>query len=243
MSDLPEHRKIEDFSGGWVVVETFYEFGQGFRNQIRVRPIASEGFSPEVRVQCSTKMRKKHPVGTLFRLYLYPRDAGAKPMLSARNSEYYEVVDREEIEKSNQAKRNRSKTFSEGELSKRVSWLLENPVFLKVAPAGNAKPRRMKKEHLAIQRSPEVTAWVRHNASGKCELCKREAPFQDCAGLPFLEAHHVVPLAQGGPDTVENTVAVCPNCHRALHLSGEAAKLVKKLYSSVPRLRKPTRDM
>ena len=224
------------------MVETFYAFGEGSRNRVRVRPIASEGFAPNVRVQCSTRMRKEHPVGTLFRLYLYPRDAGASPMLSARNSEYYEIVDPEEIEKSKAAKKNRAKTFNRERLSERVTWLLEHPVFLKSPPSGNAKPNAKKSEHMIIQRSPEVAAWVRFNAEGKCELCKRKAPFQDRNGLPFLEVHHVVPLAQGGPDTTENTVAICPNCHRALHLSGKADKLEEKLYSSVTRLRRPMSD-
>ncbi|MFM0350878.1 HNH endonuclease [Paraburkholderia sp. RL17-347-BIC-D] len=26
-----------------------------------------------------------------------------------------------------------------------------------------------------------------------------------------------MPLAQGGPDTVANAIALCPNCHRERH--------------------------
>jgi 5-methylcytosine-specific restriction endonuclease McrA len=29
--------------------------------------------------------------------------------------------------------------------------------------------------------------------------------------------HHVKQLAHGGEDTVENAIAVCPNCHRKAH--------------------------
>jgi len=32
-----------------------------------------------------------------------------------------------------------------------------------------------------------------------------------------LEVHHKVPLAEGGDDTVENAIALCPNCHRHAH--------------------------
>ncbi|HDR7378766.1 TPA: HNH endonuclease [Bacillus toyonensis] len=36
-------------------------------------------------------------------------------------------------------------------------------------------------------------------------------------GTPYLEVHHVVPLATGGEDSVENAVALCQNCHRKAH--------------------------
>jgi len=34
---------------------------------------------------------------------------------------------------------------------------------------------------------------------------------------PYLEVHHMIQLADGGEDTTENAVALCPNCHRQLH--------------------------
>jgi 5-methylcytosine-specific restriction protein A len=61
--------------------------------------------------------------------------------------------------------------------------------------------------------------WVLKRASGVCEACGLEGPFKTGVGVPFLEVHHVVPLAEGGSDTVNNAVALCPNCHRALHLA------------------------
>ncbi|WP_330847424.1 HNH endonuclease signature motif containing protein [Alicycliphilus denitrificans] len=36
-------------------------------------------------------------------------------------------------------------------------------------------------------------------------------------GTPYLKVHHRVHLAHGGPDTVANTLALCPNCHRLRH--------------------------
>jgi 5-methylcytosine-specific restriction protein A len=76
--------------------------------------------------------------------------------------------------------------------------------------------------------------WVAENAyrraRGKCELCSEPAPFKDRKGDPYLEVHHVQRLADGGPDTVENTVALCPNCHRKMHslnLKADQQSLVK----------------
>lgn len=34
---------------------------------------------------------------------------------------------------------------------------------------------------------------------------------------PYLEVHHIIFLAQGGDDTVDNAEALCPNCHRRKH--------------------------
>jgi 5-methylcytosine-specific restriction protein A len=59
---------------------------------------------------------------------------------------------------------------------------------------------------------------ARRRTAGRCELCKQEAPFKDKMGEPFLEVHHVVWLAKGGKDSIENTVALCPNCHRIMHV-------------------------
>ncbi|MHC1750389.1 MAG: HNH endonuclease [Cellulosilyticaceae bacterium] len=52
-----------------------------------------------------------------------------------------------------------------------------------------------------------------------CERCGATAPFIRASdGTPYLEVHHKIRLADGGEDTVENAMTVCPNCHRELHL-------------------------
>jgi 5-methylcytosine-specific restriction protein A len=43
-------------------------------------------------------------------------------------------------------------------------------------------------------------------------------------------------LAQQGSDTVANAVALCPNCHRAVHHSKDALALIERLYQQVLRL-------
>jgi 5-methylcytosine-specific restriction protein A len=67
-------------------------------------------------------------------------------------------------------------------------------------------------------RNPDVVAEVTYRADGRCELCRKLAPFRRAKdGSAYLEVHHLIKLADGGPDTVENAVAICPNCHRKLH--------------------------
>lgn len=45
-----------------------------------------------------------------------------------------------------------------------------------------------------------------------------EAPFQDSMGNPFLESHHIDWLSREGKDSIENVMALCPNCHRKMHI-------------------------
>lgn len=62
-----------------------------------------------------------------------------------------------------------------------------------------------------------VSEYAKRRANGYCQLCGSPAPFLDKDGKPFLETHHVIWLAEGGSDSVDNTVALCPNCHRKMH--------------------------
>jgi 5-methylcytosine-specific restriction endonuclease McrA len=107
------------------------------------------------------------------------------------------------------------------------------------APKGNQNPRATVAPVTQYQRDPAVKAWVLREAKGVCECCNNPAPFKGQDGTPFLEVHHVVKLADDGPDTITNAVAICPNCHRELHYGGRARELVETLYDKVRRLVRP----
>lgn len=80
------------------------------------------------------------------------------------------------------------------------------------------KPRTIQVTTTVFERNPDVVAEVLFLANGVCQLCERPAPFlRRSNNEPYLEVHHVVPLSEGGDDTVENCVAICPNCHRKAH--------------------------
>jgi transcriptional regulator with XRE-family HTH domain len=55
-------------------------------------------------------------------------------------------------------------------------------------------------------------------ANGRCQLCGLKAPFRDADGTLYLEPHHLVPYSNGGSDTIENMVALCPNCIRKIEI-------------------------
>jgi predicted HNH restriction endonuclease len=67
-------------------------------------------------------------------------------------------------------------------------------------------------------RNRHVVAERLYIANGICEMCGNPAPFSRYIdGQPYLEVHHVKPLSENGPDSVENTQALCPNCHSEIH--------------------------
>ncbi|MGG2093484.1 HNH endonuclease signature motif containing protein [Bacillus sp. S13(2024)] len=82
----------------------------------------------------------------------------------------------------------------------------------------NKKPGIIQVITTNYRRNPDVVAEVLERAKGICEYCHQPAPFIRVSdGTPYLEVHHVLPLAEGGEDTVTNAVAICPNCHRKAH--------------------------
>lgn len=80
-----------------------------------------------------------------------------------------------------------------------------------------------KKEVTTVQvtRDPYIAELAKRRANGICQLCLQQAPFNKLNGDPYLESHHIKWLANGGEDSIKNTVALCPNCHRKMHVVGE----------------------
>lgn len=86
------------------------------------------------------------------------------------------------------------------------------------------RPQRVPVVVLAYIRNPDVVAEVLERAAGTCERCSKPAPFlRKKDQSPYLEVHHKRQLADGGEDSVENAIALCPNCHRESHYGASAA--------------------
>jgi len=82
----------------------------------------------------------------------------------------------------------------------------------------SAIPDRVQVVSNAFRRNPDVIVEVLLRADGICESCGKPAPFKRASdGSPYLEIHHCLPLSEEGEDTIENAVALCPNCHRKMH--------------------------
>lgn len=88
----------------------------------------------------------------------------------------------------------------------------------RLLPTAGTKPEKHTVSVLVFSRNPHVVAEVLTRSNGRCEDCGSPAPFvKRSDGRPYLEVHHRITLAAGGDDTVENSTALCPNCHRRMH--------------------------
>ena len=81
---------------------------------------------------------------------------------------------------------------------------------------------------LVRDRSAAVRETVLIRAGGFCELCN-EPGFVTAVGSVYLETHHVVTLADGGPDHPSNVVAICPKDHRRAHYAADRDEITIRL--------------
>ena len=113
-----------------------------------------------------------------------------------------------------------SEQFIEKQLATRVERAKLDAREARLARLASAprKPATTSAFSTVYVRNPDVIAEALHLARGMCGGCNKSAPFVRASDrTPYLEVHHRVPLAAGGDDTVENAIALCPNCHRERH--------------------------
>lgn len=85
-------------------------------------------------------------------------------------------------------------------------------------PAEESAPAKILVTTTAYIRNPFVVEAALRRAGGLCHDCGQPGPFISAkTGRPYLEVHHQIQLAHGGADSLQNTVALCPNCHRRRH--------------------------
>ncbi|MGG7160084.1 HNH endonuclease [Clostridium baratii] len=125
--------------------------------------------------------------------------------LRLKNGQDLLPISSETLKKSEKNKEKKAIRLSDDELKERLKRIRKNPGTRIV----NTK---------AYDRDPYVVEYCKRRANGVCELCKKEAPFKKKNGEEFLEIHHINWLSRGGEDSIENTVALCPNCHRKMHV-------------------------
>lgn len=132
-------------------------------------------------------------------------------------------------------KNNYEPTEDEDELDKRVSTLSKS--IRSGKPIGVKNPEKIQQLGLQVfKRDPLVKTWTLNNANGKCEKCEIYGPFEKEDGTIYLEVHHLTTLSDGGSDTVENTIALCPNCHRELHYSKNRFTIISSIKNKIERL-------
>lgn len=90
--------------------------------------------------------------------------------------------------------------------------------ILNRAKKAKGKPSKRDRTATDFVRNPWVVAGALIRAAGKCEMpgCPHQLFTRD-DDKPFLEVHHITPLAEGGDDALINAAGLCPMCHRELH--------------------------
>jgi 5-methylcytosine-specific restriction protein A len=74
------------------------------------------------------------------------------------------------------------------------------------------------------KRDPSVRRKVLDRARGVCELTGTPGFPMENGGI-YLETHHIIPLAEGGPDAVENVIALTATAHRQAHYAENRSEL------------------
>ena len=108
------------------------------------------------------------------------------------------------IHKKQQKKEKEASELSNAELVKRAKYTKKDAEARQVITTN-------------YERNPYIAELAKRRANGVCQLCQKQAPFNNKKGNPYLETHHIIWLSNNGEDTLENTVALCPNCHRKIH--------------------------
>jgi 5-methylcytosine-specific restriction endonuclease McrA len=98
---------------------------------------------------------------------------------------------------------------------------------LRAAALAKASKSATARHRVVIERRREVAikTYALRRADGCCEFCREDAPFRTESGQPYLESHHILRLADSGPDHPENVIGVCPNCHRRAHFAENRHKI------------------
>lgn len=85
-------------------------------------------------------------------------------------------------------------------------------------------------------RSQAIRLYVLRRANGVCESCRAEAPFLRADDSPYLEPHHIMRLADDGPDHPAKVIGLCPNCHRRAHYAVDSKVYNRNLLDKLRRI-------
>jgi len=88
----------------------------------------------------------------------------------------------------------------------------------------------------AYARDMKIRSVALEMARGRCERCDQQG-FLTSSGEFYLETHHVVEVSQRGPDTIDNVIAVCPNCHRQAHFAANRVQVEYDFMKAIRRRR------
>ena len=89
--------------------------------------------------------------------------------------------------------------------------------------AGFSEGGRVKRTHITLERNSKLRdAFFQENPSAVCDFCKMDTKATYPWTSKVLDIHHLLPLCSGARTSsqgtvLEDLVANCPTCHRAVH--------------------------
>lgn len=82
----------------YFIIETYENRGEPSSKKVRARPVAGQGISTQLNLECSVAMREAHSPGTLFKVDCKVTDREGTSFLYRHFAWPYEVVTRQQAE-------------------------------------------------------------------------------------------------------------------------------------------------
>lgn len=105
---------------------------------------------------------------------------------------------------------------------------INNPKFYK---QNNRTPEPFRRGNtIRYKTNSRIAKTALHLANYTCEINPAHTTFISKLGKPYMEAHHLIPMAYQKDfsiniDRIENIVSICPICHSAIHLGNMSTRL------------------
>lgn len=122
-----------------------------------------------------------------------------------KNEMHFTPIPEDVFNRQYETEQREARKLSAADLLKRVQQVSGRPVFREVIS-------------MQARRNGYISEFAKTRAKGVCQLCEKNAPFCNLENDPYLETHHIQWLSKKGLDSIDNVVALCPNCHRKMHI-------------------------
>lgn len=111
-----------------------------------------------------------------------------------------------------------------------LAALLKRYEASRAAGAFPELPPTLTKTTQAFVRNPLVVSIAKKRAGFECEIpdCST-VKFEVEGGGFYCEVHHIVPLADGGKDVIENAICLCALHHREAHFGQHRPELTRQM--------------
>lgn len=94
------------------------------------------------------------------------------------------------------------------------------------------KPNYKETSSKIYERDARLSLILKEKYNYSCQICA--ISLEALNNKKYVEAHHIIPLSEGGIDSIKNMICVCPNCHKKFHLgSYKLNKENKKIKNTI----------